>query len=297
MVLVVLALDAVDARLVEEFECENLKLQKHTEMTTIASKARGTPHTLEVWPSIATGVRPEEHGVAGSNTSSWNNPLLDFISQFTGVFSEATRARLGRVATRLTGTEFSSETVEKANFLEGEGRVVREWPGITDAPELIQVWKWVKEADSGDLTTSEFERNVMGTCGAQFGWVRELGTHQLNLVASHVHTVDAFGHPYATDRERLRHFYHRLDEYVGRLRNAIDGDILIVSDHGMKVEWLDEDPGEHSWHAFASTTTGEPPTHALEVRDWVESHVGTDSMDEDEMDMPTETLRQLGYLE
>lgn len=297
MVLVVLALDAVDARLVEEFECEHLKLEEHTEMTTIASEARGTPHTLEVWPSIATGVRPDEHGVVGSNTSSWDNPLLDFVSQFTGVFSEATRAKLGRVAMRLTGTEFSSGTVEDENFLEGEGRVVREWPGITDSPELIQVWEWVKEADSGGLTTSEFERNVMGTCGAQFGWVRELATPEVNLVASHVHTVDAFGHPYATDRDRLRHFYHRLDEYVGELRDAIDGDLLIVSDHGMKVEWLDDDPGEHSWHAFASTTTGNPPTHALEVREWVEANVGSESIDEREMDMPTETLRQLGYLE
>jgi len=297
MTIVVLALDAVDARLVEDFECENLKLDAHTEMTTIASEARGTPHTLEVWPSIATGKRPEEHGVAGSNTSQWNNAVLDFLSQFTGVFSEATRSRLGRLATQLTGAEFTSETIEGSSFLEGNGRVVREWPGITNSPELIQVWEWVKKADSGEITTAEFERNVMGTCSAQFGWAQELSNHEVNLVATHVHAVDAFGHPYATDKERLSHFYTRLDEYVGKLREAIDGELFIVSDHGMQVDWLDEDPGQHSWHAFASTTTGEPPTHALEVREWIEEHVENNRLEEDEVDMPTETLRQLGYLE
>lgn len=297
MTLIVLALDAVDARLVEEFDCQNLKLDAHTEMTTIASEARGTPHTLEVWPSVATGKRPEEHGVVGSNTSTWDNPIPNFFSKFTGVFSEATRAKLGRIATQLIGAEYSSETAEGDNFLDGNGRIVREWPGITDSPELIQVWEWVKEADAGEITTTEFEQYVMGMCGAQFGWVRELARHEVNLIATHIHTVDAFGHPYATNREKLRHFYCRLDEYVGKLRRAIDGDLLIVSDHGMQVAWLDDNPGQHSWHAFAATTTKEPPSHILDVREWVEEHVEITTMDDDKMDMPTETLRQLGYIE
>lgn len=298
MTLFLLALDAVDERLVEQFGCRNLELDSHCAMTTISSEKRQNPHTMEVWPSVATGVRPESHGVEGSGTSSWDNPLVDFVSRFTGVFSERTRSKLGKLVSRTTGAEFSSGSSTVPSVFDDENRVVREWPGITDAKELIQVWQWVKQADQGDISEREFEREVMGMCGAQFGWLREMDEHDPDLAATHVHTVDAFGHPYATNREKLERAYRRLDEYVGKFRDAVDGEILIVSDHGMQVGWLDENPGQHSWHAFAATTCkDEPPSHVLEVRDWIENHVETTKAEETDIDMPTETLERLGYLE
>ena len=297
MTLYILALDAVDARLVEEFDCEHLKLEEHTEMTTISSESRKNPYTMEVWPSVATGVRPETHGVEGSDTSSWDNPVVDLLSSMSGILSERNRSRLGRLATKITGAEFTSGSVEVESIFDTENRVVREWPGITDSRELIQVWEWVKQADEGSISEQEFERYVMGMCGAQFGWISEMDNHTVDLAATHVHTVDAFGHAYASEPEKLKKYYKRLDSYVEEFIESIDGEILIVSDHGMQVSWKDDSPGEHSWHAFSATTIDQPPTHVLDVKEWIEERIRTSIREENSVDMPTETLERLGYLE
>jgi len=78
-----------------------------------------------------------------------------------------------------------------------------------------------------------------------------------------------------------------------------EDELLILSDHGMTNELIDDqnvDFGVHSFRAFAATTSDDPlPESVFDVRDWIEAHV-EDAEEEDAMEMPKERLRELGYI-
>lgn len=298
MTLVILALDALDAALVDDFGCEEFHLNAHGEIESFALMHE-TPFTLEVWPGVATGLGPEEHGITGAGTSTWDNPLVDFASRFTGRLSENTRKRLGDVAHKITGAEWTFATTDKPTLFDGEDRVVHNWPGVHNSQALQEIWRLMIDTSEGRYSREEFNREVLGTCAAQFGWAREMLHHDVALAAVHVHAPDAMGHPYATERDELKRGYERIAEYVRELHEALDDDeLLVLSDHGMQVEWLDdENPGNHSWRAFAATTYDTLPGHLLDVKAWVEERVQAVDVERSEIEMPTETLRDLGYLE
>lgn len=79
----VVALDAADYALCQSWGCENILLDNHHELETFAYSGE-KPITLEVWTSVATGVHPQEHGMASTGEQqSWDNPLLEIASRLT----------------------------------------------------------------------------------------------------------------------------------------------------------------------------------------------------------------------
>ncbi|MFC6763700.1 hypothetical protein ACFQE6_01040, partial [Natrinema soli] len=94
-----------------------------------------------------------------------------------------------------------------------------------------------------------------------------------------------------------------VEEIVAALGEA--DDLLVVSDHGMRAAFYPPDAGEkpasHSWRAYASSTAETAPESVYDVRRWVEERAaesGPTATDADEdIDMPTDRLRELGYLD
>jgi hypothetical protein len=113
-----------------------------------------------------------------------------------------------------------------------------------------------------------------------------------------------FGHAHAEDIDELERLYHRVAGFVEELEAdlAEDDDLLILSDHGILNEALDEgtdrDFGDHSFRASASSTRDEElPVSVFDVREWVEDRVVATKAEHTDIDMPKEKLRQLGYIE
>jgi len=64
MTVVVLALDALDAGLVDHFDLDAVRLESGGEIETFAN-TQSVPYTPEVWATVATGLEPAEHGITG----------------------------------------------------------------------------------------------------------------------------------------------------------------------------------------------------------------------------------------
>lgn len=300
MTLLIIGLDALDAKLIDHYELEQFDLGVSCELDTYA-EMHPVPFTLEVWPTVATGLPPQEHGVTGAGTSQWDNLVVDFASNFTGQLTENMRSRLGDIAEQLTGAEWTFGVTERPTIFDGENRVVHNWPGVKNPEELQQIWGLMNAANDGEISREEFDREVLGIAAEQFGWAREMLKHDVDLAGVHVHTPDAFGHPYAWDEDRLCEKYERIAEFVTELRNALgeDDELLVLSDHGMQVNWFEEDENisKHSFRAYATTTLETVPESVYDVRDWVESNVVESDVARSEIEMPEETLRDLGYID
>lgn len=305
MTLVVLALDGLDAGLVEHFEASAFVRESAGRIDTFAH-AREKPYTLEVWPTVATGLGPDEHGVTGPATSDWENPLLELGSRLTGLLPEGTRGTLGDLVRRSTGRRERLGRTDAETIFDGNGCAVRNWPGVGDGRDLQYAWDLMSAVSEG-MPRAEFERKLLGTCAEQFGWAREMLRHDVRLAGVHVHALDAAGHAYADDEESLERLYRRVGEYVEDLvaSLATGDDILLLSDHGIHVTFYGPDaagnrpdPGSHSFRAFASATTPDLPESVFDVRAWVERHIPSGSQSEHEtVEMPVEQLRNLGYVE
>ena len=314
MTLIVLALDALDAGLVEEWELDNLKLNNHKQIETF-DYSRDKPYTLEVWPSVATGVHPKEHGIGGKEHSGWStslNPLFSFASKF---LSLRARSKIGDILESIGfKQEYNVPEKDLDTFMDGEGRTVHNWPGIYNREEIVYMWEIGKEPD---YSIDKLNRLVFGKTAEHFGWAREMLNYNLELAALHNHSLDILGHSYTYSDEgiegsetagsenhldELESAYIKVDRFVGELEESLgdDDEILILSDHGMKNDVLDDDEfGEHSYRAFASTTMSkELPESVLDFREWIEKNIEeVNQEDKGTVNMPTEQLRELGYID
>lgn len=299
--LAVVALDAADLRLAREWECSNVLLENHGDLLSF-SHTLDVPATTEVWPTVATGLPPEEHGlVATGEQQEWTNPLLRVANRVTPYFlPQRLRTRLGRVfRDDASGTDMVMRRTD-ADHVFPEGAVYG-WPGITDATHLLETWDWLERAKDGELDEREFTRRLWGAAGEELGWLASMAQVGFPVVGVHLHVLDAAGHAYATREDRLREFYERVDDLLGMVRARVDR-MAILSDHGMEVGWIEEDdePGEHSWRAlFATTESGAIPESVYDVREWIETHRGTDTRMADgrtTVDATRDQLEALGYM-
>lgn len=299
MTLVVVALDAADLHLVEQYGCDNISLNESTRMETLAHRL-DYPHTSEVWPSIATGLHPSEHGIGDGY---WDNSLLTVLSRAAHRLdvSESIRGKIGDVIKSKTDQEWHLDEVDDPTFLDGEYRAVHNWPGVHRNESIRYIWDLFQQLKDGDISDATFTREAYSEAASKFGWVREAVGHETELVATHIHLLDVFGHLYPEDEERYGEIYTDVDRMIGDVRDVLnpEDELLVLSDHGIETSWIpeDEDPGRHSWRALAATTLDSPPTHVLAVKEWVEGHLETVETDDGDIDIPEEQLRELGYIQ
>lgn len=302
MTLVVLGIDALDHKQVQHFGFEEFSLDNQSPLETF-TYMWDRPHTGEVWPTIATGLHPREHGITKSGEAEWDNPLVELASRFTSDLPLSMRRRLGEIANATVGAQWSLAETDADSFLDGDYRVCHNWPGVYRSSELERLWKKVDLLNKSASAEVEFDRDLLGEAAEKFGWAREMLNHELALIATHIHVVDLTGHVYATNEDHYRTFYEWTAGHVAELLDAMDeeDELLIVSDHGMGAEWLGDDPdavGAHSMRAHAASTIDEPlPETVFEVRDWVEARIPEVQVTENDLDLPEEQLRQLGYIE
>lgn len=306
MTLVVLGLDALDAALVEDFDIDTYRLSTYGEMESVAYMFDDRPHTGEVWPTVATGLHPRDHGITGAGESNWSNPVVNFGSRLIEPLDlqMSTRNKLGDIVEETTGASWELSTVSDPTFFDEPGRVVHNWPGVYRNEELHRVWEIIENgvrSGENNMPREVYERKVKGIAAEQFGWIREMLNHNLSLVASHIHVLDAFGHAFSDDRENLYRSYKWCQDRVEEILDSMDeeDEMLILSDHGMETTWTDgiNEHGTHSWRAFSASTTESRPKDVHDVKSWVEANVEDVSAEESELNLPEDQLRRLGYID
>lgn len=293
MTVAVVALDAADHRLVTGWDCEWMQLDNCASLETFAH-THDQPHTLEVWPTVATGKHPEDHGITPDMKSDteWDSSLVDTASTVAErVLPSTWRTKLGgHLVDRGVNVEHSRPTTDSTSPFDS----VYMWPGLTPATHLGRAWDLLDQSKDDAITSTEFEHELFALAHDEINWVAS----QSGLVGVHCHVLDAAGHAYCCQEERLRHYYERTNYLLGSLRTCVD-DLVIVSDHGMNVAWLgDSDPGTHSWHATVATTLdSELPETVMGFAEWL---AGVDTSEEsghtDGFDTNREQLKDLGYL-
>lgn len=291
MVLVVLGIDALDPELVDEEEHSSLVLDSHKSIETILS-AEGEPSTHELWPTIITGLRPEDHGLLLDDGVSWENPLLKLGSAVADFVLPATlQTRMG--AWLLTNTDADAFRTP-ASYYENKGIST-----VFDGQEskAIGIPNYVTDLDSedrehqlrrnmGDLfertpdikgghnssNPVEFYERCLEMSMIRIARVRRaLRSGQYELVFGYTSGLDLIGHVSYERQELRERAYDEIDEFVGELRDDLGEDdvLLLVSDHGLQE-------GLHTDEAMVAATNPDfisPIASVLDVREAIDTEL------------------------
>lgn len=303
MTVVVLAIDALDHAIVDYFNLDALRLRTNQKIETF-NYSQEVPYTPEVWTTVATGLSIDDHDVKQAGTSEWSNPLLEFASKFTGHMSEGTRYRLGQLVTSYTNEDWGFGSTSMETMFDGPGRYLHNWPGV-DNEDVDYVNSLYEDAIHEELTYEEFDAALYAIAAQQFEWVEEMlrvreRVHlPVTLLGCHTHILDAAGHIYGDDEDVYRQFYEWVADRVAKVITLLSDDdyLLLLGDHGMEVEFLDDDtPGQHSWRPHVASTDDSVPEDVHDVRNWVEVRLPDAAPSGSKMKLPEEQLRDLGYI-
>jgi predicted AlkP superfamily phosphohydrolase/phosphomutase len=269
MTVAVLGIDALDPGLVHPDKHPNLTLEAHADIETIVSSA-GEPSTHELWPSIITGLTPEEHGLKLDEGVSWENPLIALGSEVADyVVPDGVQTRVGawllnnteQDAFRVPATYYNENGLEtlfdgreaKAigvpNYVTNPDDEDREHELRRDMGELFE-----RDTDAKGGHTSEdpveFYELCMEMSMVRVALVRRaLRSMNYELVFGYTSGLDLIGHVSYDLPELQDRAYEELNDFVGELHGDLreDDELIVVSDHGLQ-------DGVHTNEAFISST-------------------------------------------
>lgn len=294
----ILGIDAADYQLCNEWNCSNLLLDSHHLINSVAYSI-DVPATLEVWPSIATGLRPSKHGVILDPTDRDSENLLYRLGVgMNQLLPDPLRDWIHQLKEQQIGTKYPQTS--SPTIFSRKGGSVYNWPGVTPCHDWRREGKWFKAVIEGNMSEQEFYKRHIGDVGKGVGWLAAQRQVNIPVAGVHVHMLDHMGHLYAERPDELRRAYEDVDALVGWLREVVDR-LIIISDHGMQSSVFDDsNPGVHSWRSFIATT-GEYdslPDSVLDVNDWILELVDDENNDQTKTtaDAPIEHLQDLGYI-
>jgi len=273
MVLVVVGIDALDPDLVDADAHPNLTLSAHRSIETIVSSA-GEPSTHELWPTIITGLAPEEHGLTlGDDGVAWGNPLLSAGSAVADyLLPDALQTKIGAWlltntdtdAFRTPATYYADEGI--STVFDGRESTAIGVPNYVVDPDtedrehslrrhMGELFERDPEATGGHTSADpyEFYEQCMEMAMVRIARARRgLRGGRNELVFAYTSGLDLVGHVTYDLPGLQRRAYDELDEFVGELRADLgEGDeLLLVSDHGLQ-------DGVHTDEAMVAATDPE----------------------------------------
>jgi len=287
MTLVVLGIDALDPELVDATEHPNLTLSSHRPIETIVSSS-GEPSTHELWPSIITGLHPEDHGLKLDDGVAWQNPLLRTCRDVAKHFlTEGIRTRIGAWILNNTeedqfhtpSTYYSEKGIETV-FNGRESKAIGIPNYVVDLDNEDREHKLRKSMgelferdpnEKGGHTSEdpyEFYEHCMEMSMIRVARTRRaLRSRRYELIFGYTSGLDLIGHVSYDLPELQKQAYDELDDFVGEIKKDLRGEdeLLLVSDHGLQ-------DGIHTDEAMVSGTDSEMVEHiysVLDIRDSV----------------------------
>jgi len=290
----VLGIDAADIELLRRWDCGNLLLSNYGGIETF-SYGREYPVTMEIWPSIATGLHPRHHGVSIDPAENRDSNVMKALIKINQLLPDPIAKRIVEIKSEIS--ESPRPQTEAPHVFE-DGKVSN-WPGVTKCWDYNRAAVWFRELEKGEISEKEFYQLSLGNAGRGIGWLASQSLSDVPISGCHIHILDYMGHIYSERPDRLKRAYLQVDEMVGEIMSLVD-ELVIISDHGMQTTEIDDhDPGIHSERAFVSSTIEDQlPETMFDVKSWLEKHKRTTSSEDaiSAIDTPTEHLKDLGYI-
>lgn len=324
MTLVIFGIDALDPDLVDSEKHPHLVLDAHSHMETIVSSA-GSPSTHELWPTIITGQRPEEHGLELDDGVSWENPLFAIGSSVADYILPANlQMRLGawllnrttEDAFRVPATyyeknglttlfdEYTTKTIGIPNYVTDPDDEDREH---SLRREMGSLFERDPDAQGGHRSADpvRFYELCMEMSMVRITRTRRaLRSRQFELVFGYTSGLDLIGHVAYDNPTLQRRAYDELDHFIGELRDDLsdNDELVLVSDHGLQN-------GVHTHEAIIAATI--PSLVAgvdgvLDIRKAIENELEDHDYNPDPVDYEErepvddeavrEQLKDLGYM-
>jgi hypothetical protein len=291
MTLVVLGIDALDPELVDADEHPSQTLAAHRSIATIDSSA-GEPSTHELWPTIITGLPPEDHGLVLDDGVAWESPLLRYGSRVADhLISDDLQTRVGgwllnrtdEDAFRVLATYYEDNGIE--TVFDGREAVAIGVPNYVTDPDdedrehqlrrhMGELFERDADAKGGHRSADpdEFYERCLEMAMVRIARVRRaLRSRRHELVFGYTSGLDLVGHVSYDRPELQRRAYRELDEFVGELRGDLraSDELLLVSEHGLQ-------DGLHTHEAMVAATTAslvEPVDGVADVRAAIEAEL------------------------
>ena len=241
--LCVLGYDALDIELVEKFDLPNLKQSEYGKTDISEFDKASTPI---LWGSAITGknLEPKFTEEKGNETMRGitRKPyhVLKGYSPSLAIMARKILMKIG-VLGKIRGSVFRVNVRDDLGLdtiFDDNGR-----KGV-NIPALNQ--------DNNTKYTMDdyFRRDIdddeyVGEIWNCFERTKEkfLEHFDKELVMAWFCPADRVGHIFRPDLDVMEETYRRLDDFAGRVREEFDGDVMIISDHGMKEMG---DFGDHS---------------------------------------------------
>jgi len=318
---IVLGWDALDIELLEKYGLADDFGGEQTKIDTYANPVIDEPHTRELWPSMITGLHPDDHGihaVSEDDGVQWNNPLLNTASTLAnGLVPKPVLNAIGRqLRSRGAGldqkqTNYYTENGISTVFGPSDRAIsIPNYETEYDRTNTLDatrdtVWKDLlvdrdgTEGFDPDITTE----GMYGILGEEVG--KRLSHTITSMQQGNGLTwcwfgcLDTVGHMAPTvDAPLERDFYHVAAKATQTVRELApeDSTIISVSDHGLQ-------DGEHTDYATlcGPSDACETISSVFDIAEWVKSEnptstsknhgVGTAAMRDTK-----DQLEKLGYV-
>jgi len=256
MTVVVVGIDALDPDLVDPESHPNLTLDAYGAIDTIVSST-GEPSTHELWPTIITGLQPDEHGLTIDDGVAWENPLFAYGSRIADFVLPATlQTKLGawlldntsEDAFRVPATYYARNDIE--TLFDGRESEAIGIPNYVTEPneedrehqlrrDMGCLFERDLDAKGGHQSADpvEFYELCMEMSMVRIALVRRaLRSREYELVFGYTSGLDLIGHVSYDVPALQESAYDELDNFVGEVRSDLgSGDeLVLISDHGLQ---------------------------------------------------------------
>jgi hypothetical protein len=214
--MIILAIDALEYSLVQEFNCNNLK-QKFYGRTNISEFSE--PRTMVLWSSFMTGKNMEAEILAKGDKEMWNT-RIDIKDTFFESFDNPK-------IIDLPGFNYEKEQHEH------ERKLLKQFFDAQTDEEKNNIRKEYNNH------TFEHHRHIKDEFNNAL-----TGDH--DFVLGYFSVADVIGHLNFGNRIMMKMIYKDMDEIAG----SINDTYIVLSDHGMEKIGIF---GDHSSYGFWST--------------------------------------------
>lgn len=214
--MIVLAIDALEYTLVEEFKCNNLQ-QEFYGKTNISEFSE--PRTMVLWSSFMTGKNMEKEIVAKGDKEMWNT-RLEMEDTFFNDFKNPKIIDLPGY--NYFKEQHEQERILLKNYFDAETEEEKNKIRTTYNNHAFEHHRKIKQ---------EFSEALRGEHDFALGYFS---------------IADVIGHLNFGSRAMMKMIYRDLDEIAGNIKDTF----IVLSDHGMEKIGMF---GDHSSYGFWST--------------------------------------------
>jgi hypothetical protein len=313
--IIILGFDALDAALIERYGLGE-QFASTERISTYCNPVVGEPHTLELWPSLISGVHADDHGIKAATPGGsvdWDSTAIQLAADAAaGIVPQSIRTAIGRrlrdrVGLSMTAaSEFPAETV-----FDNGGRAISipNYQTAYDREHGLDasrndVWATIipdRSAAEGMEPQVGLETvwaTLTGAAGDRLGHTLAAIQQGHDLVWTWFGLLDTIGHIQPAIGADLEQRGYRLAASIVELVRETapeDATVVALSDHGLQ-------DGHHTEYATLATDAAsahEEISSVLDVAGWVERHRGdvggTDVGYGDGVDEMHQQLEALGY--